>query len=76
MMAERYRFSDVLSVLFARVAKRNAGRSLFMHTVRSRGYLSVCVGIVFKRSQTPEGGSNAFMTVDYQIEVEGETTHG
>ncbi len=75
-MAERYRFSDVLSVLFARGAEQNTGRNLLMHTVRSRGYLRGCVCIVFKRSQTPEGESNVFMTADYQIEVEGETTHG
>jgi hypothetical protein len=81
MMSECYRLSYVASVLFARQDERIAGHNFSLHNVGDLGkpvceYVNVLAHIVLKRPQTPEGESNAFMTAGYQIEVEGETTHG
>lgn len=81
MMSERYRLSYAASVLFARQAERVAGRNLSLQKTVGLGksvcgYVNFLAHIVLKRLQTLDGGSKAFMTAGYQIEVEGETTHG
>ncbi|EPL15420.1 hypothetical protein [Pseudomonas sp. CF161] len=81
MMSERYRLSYAASVLFARQDERVVGRNFSLHNAGDLGkpvcgYVNFLAHIVLKRPQTPEGESNAFMTAGYQIEVEGETTHG
>ncbi len=81
MMSERYRLSYAASVLFARQAERIAGRNLLLQKTGGLGepvcgYVNFLAHIVLKRPQTLEGESKAFMTAGYQIEMEGETTHG
>ncbi|WP_122517439.1 hypothetical protein [Pseudomonas viridiflava] len=80
-MSERYRLSYAASVLFARQAERIAGRNLLLQKTGGLGepvcgYVNFLAHIVLKRPQTLEGESKAFMTAGYQIEMEGETTHG
>ncbi|WP_148060151.1 hypothetical protein [Pseudomonas frederiksbergensis] len=81
MMAERYRLSYAVSALFAMAVERIAGRHLSWDNVGGlgepvNGSVNVYAHIGLARPRVPEGENNAFMTAGYQIEVEGEKTHG
>jgi len=81
MMAERYRLSYAASVLFAWAVERVAGRHLSLHNAGDlgepvSGSVNLYAHIGLTRPQAPEGENNTFMAAGYQIEVEGEATHG